>query len=138
MQSVLLAQVVLQDVLDAQMYSPQVVGAGVWQAPLLSQAWAPVKLPLEQEAGELQPLGVAPAARFVHVPGLEPLHVWQTPHEALMQHTVSTQVPVAHGLLAEQVSPNPPPLLHTPPTQVPLAQSLVVVQDVLQPELVHV
>src|SRR5206468_8543602 len=77
----------------------------------------------------------------VQVPGLEPLQVWQSPHEALWQQTPSTHVPFAHGAAAEQWSPNPPPLVHVFPTQKePVAQSVscvATVQDILQPEVVQ-
>jgi hypothetical protein len=33
----------------------------------------------------------------VHVPGEVPLHVWQVPHDAGVQQTLSTHVPVAQS-----------------------------------------
>jgi hypothetical protein len=46
-----------------------------------------------------------PAARGVHAPGAEPLHVWQVPHAVLPQQAPSMQLPLMHWFAAVQASP---------------------------------
>ena len=76
---------------------------------------APLQAPLPTQPGaSCWPEGV-----LRHVPTLPAtLHDWQTPLQAELQHTPSTQLPVAHWLPCVQATPLPerqlPAPLHTP------------------------
>lgn len=169
MQSASVMHMSLQ-VVPPQTYCPQPVTVASWQVPLPSQVRPLVCVPPMQDGSlpHFVPDAICshfclfvqfpvlpqspfdmhmlcgsglPAATLVHVPGLEPLQVWQSPHDVVLQQTPSTHVPVAHGAPAEQWSPNPPPLVHVPPMQKePAAQSaacVATVHEVLQPEVVQ-
>ncbi len=169
MHSASVMQLVLQAVVP-QTYWSQLFTVASEQVPLPSHVRALVWVPPVQDAGLPQVVPAAicwhflPAVQFpvlphspfdmhmpcgsgspaetpVQVPGLEPLHVSQSPQEAEWQQTPSTQVPLAQGASAEQWSPNPPPLTHAVPMQMePEAQSVAWVagvQEVLHPEVVQ-
>ena len=81
------------------------------------------------DAGQV--LSAAPAGLLVQVPG-DPLtlHAWQLPHDGMLQHVLSTQLPEVHWLAAVQGDPfdcgatQVPPVQNAVPVQVvPLQQS---------------
>jgi hypothetical protein len=96
---------------------------GSWWTPLLQDSARPhvtfvpacVQPPLPLQVPPAFPQGGAaahwpdgaavPAARFVHVPGVVPLQVWQVPQLGVPQQTLFTQAPLVHWL----------PAVHEPP-----------------------
>jgi hypothetical protein len=59
-------------------------------------------------------LGSSALVMLVQLPGELPLQVWQLPHAAMLQHTLSTQVPTLHWFVAVQPCPSPTFIVHTP------------------------
>ena len=67
------------------------------------QPLAPLQVPVLPQGGVAVhwPVGAGvPAASGVQLPGVAPLHVWQVPHIALPQQTVSMQLPLMHWFAA--------------------------------------
>lgn len=70
------------------------------------------------------------------------LQAWQSGQllPAVLQQTLSTQLPVAHWSSVVHPAPNPPPFMHrwvVVSQKLPVAQSLLAAQVVLQPAVVH-
>ncbi len=94
-------------VVPPQTYSPQCVVVTL-QSPV-SHTPALFAVPPEQVGGSPH----VPPLVAVQVP-LEPetLQAWQAVLQAVLQQTLSTHVPCAHGALLEQLSPIAPPVWH--------------------------
>ncbi len=138
-------QVVLQALVEAQVYTPQVVLAGVTQVPDPEQCEAGVKVEPLQDAPGAQvtvlaawvqapdplqvpvlpqvvligqrPCGSArPPVTFPHKPVPE-AQAWQVLQLPVEQQTPSTQLPLPHSLRAAQVVPSPFLGTQLPPAQ---------------------
>lgn len=111
----------VDNVLFVQLAARQTVEAGYW-----AQAPAPPHKPLVPQdaapSSEHSSSGSVPAAMFPHVPSApEPFlaaeHAWQAPPHAVLQHTPSVQLPLAHWAEAVQTVPSTSFAAHTVPLQ---------------------
>ena len=90
----------------------------IWQPP--EPLHWPVLPQVEVTGQKLAVRGAPPAAVGVHVPGVA-IQVWQSPEQALLQQTPSTQNPPPQSVFAEQAFPRlflQLPLKHAYPFEV--------------------
>lgn len=80
---------------------------------------------------------MGPHAPSAPAPFLAAEQPWQSPVQAVLQHTESTQLPLAHSVPFVHAPPFPIFPEHWPPEQKPLAQSASTVQVVLQAVAPH-
>jgi len=107
-----------------------------------AQAPAPLQTPVSAQVDAADRVhwlpGFVPAAALPQMPSAPPpfsaaVHAWQTPLQAVLQHTPSTQKPDWHCDAEAQALPLPSTAAQTPAVQVsPGMQSALVAHEVLQ------